>query len=108
MPKQQGSKQELLKVILMLLGLIIIGYLIMPYINDQNVQQLGIFLAPVFSGLVVASFAYGIVYVDNLNPVVTPATPFTIDPNARSPVHLCYVGAIASGVIVTLIMYVNS
>lgn len=105
---ESAAKQGFLKVLLLLTGLATMGYLIMPYINNNNMKELSIILASLLSGLVVASFAYGTVYVDSLNPGVTSPAPFSTDPNGRAQQQLCFVGAIASGAIVTLIMYVNS
>ncbi|KAM8720554.1 hypothetical protein ACLKA7_006574 [Drosophila subpalustris] len=68
-------------------------------------SELSIILAPMLSALSVAFYAYGIFYVDTLNPGVGSPTPFSADPNGHSHLHLCFVGAIASGVIVTLVMY---
>ncbi|SPP75628.1 uncharacterized protein LOC117591829 [Drosophila guanche] len=124
-----------LKKAALLLGILIIGYksviLSMPYINSGSVQQLTGYvqgqwsealewteshqlvskLSPLLCGLIVATFAYGMVYLDSVVPGVTPPSPFSPRSKQRfrqqksASLHLGYLCALFSGLLVTIFMY---
>ncbi|XP_001360748.2 uncharacterized protein LOC6590451 isoform X1 [Drosophila persimilis] len=124
-----------LKKAALFLGILIIGYksviLSMPYINTDSVQQLTGFvqgqwsealgwserhqlvskLSPLLCGLIVATFAYGMVYLDSAVPGVTPPSPFSPRSKQRfrqqksASLHLGYLCALFSGLLVTIFMY---
>ncbi|XP_026841281.1 uncharacterized protein LOC6590451 isoform X2 [Drosophila persimilis] len=103
----------------------------MPYINTDSVQQLTGFvqgqwsealgwserhqlvskLSPLLCGLIVATFAYGMVYLDSAVPGVTPPSPFSPRSKQRfrqqksASLHLGYLCALFSGLLVTIFMY---
>ncbi|XP_022228917.1 uncharacterized protein LOC111078516 [Drosophila obscura] len=124
-----------LKKAALLLGILIIGYktviLSMPYINADSVQQLTGYvqgqwsealgwterhqlvskLSPLLCGLIVATFAYGMVYLDSAVPGVTPPSPFSPRSKQRfrqqksASLHLGYLCALFSGLLVTIFMH---
>ncbi|XP_033252570.1 uncharacterized protein LOC117191932 isoform X1 [Drosophila miranda] len=123
-----------LKKAALFLGILIIGYksviLSMPYINTDSVQQLTGYvqgqwsevlewserhqlvskLSPLMCGLIVATFACA-VYLDSAVPGVTPPSPFS--PRSKqlfrqqksASLHLGYLCALFSGLLVTIFMY---
>ncbi|XP_034476720.1 uncharacterized protein LOC117783427 [Drosophila innubila] len=118
---------------LILFGILIIVYrivsLTMSLINSNMVQELSSYvqaqlsaaldwteehqlsskLSPLLCGFLVASFFYGMVYMDSLDPGVNPPTPFTTRSKQRNrnTLQLSYLGAIGTGIMVTLIMYLD-
>nr|XP_017011031.2 uncharacterized protein LOC108066851 [Drosophila takahashii] len=125
----------LLKKVALLFGALIIGYksviLTMPYISGDSIQvmshqvqsrwnetlvwatrhQLGSRLSPLLCGLLVAAFAYGIVYLDSAVPGVNPPSPFSPRSKKRfrdektASLHLGYLCALFCGFLVTAFMY---
>ncbi|XP_016985889.1 uncharacterized protein LOC108049273 [Drosophila rhopaloa] len=125
----------LIKKVALLFGILIIGYksviLTMPYISGDSIQvmshqvqsrwndtlvwatshQLGSRLSPLLCGLLVAAFAYGIVYLDSAVPGVNPPSPFTPRSKKRfreektASLHLGYLCALFCGFLVTVFMY---
>nr|XP_016927835.1 uncharacterized protein LOC108008486 isoform X1 [Drosophila suzukii] len=125
----------LLKKVALLFGILIIAYksviLTMPYISGDSIQvlshqvqsrwnetlvwatshQLGSRLSPLLCGLIVAAFAYGIVYLDSAVPGVNPPSPFTPRSKKRfrdektASLHLGYLCALFCGFLVTVFMY---
>ncbi|XP_016958816.1 uncharacterized protein LOC108030438 [Drosophila biarmipes] len=125
----------LLKKVALLIGILIIGcksvILTMPYVSGDSIQvlshqvqsrwnetlvwatrhQLGSRLSPLLCGLIVAAFAYGIVYLDSAVPGVNPPAPFTPRSKRRfreektASLHLGYLCALFCGFLVTVFMY---
>ncbi|XP_043643686.1 ADP-ribosylation factor-like protein 6-interacting protein 6 [Drosophila teissieri] len=125
----------LIKKVALLFGILIIGYksviLTMPYITGDSIQvlshqvqsrwnetlvwatrhQLGSRLSPLLCGLLVAAFAYGIVYLDSAVPGVNPPSPFSPRSKKRfreektASLHLGYLCALFCGFLVTVFMY---
>ncbi|XP_017125521.1 uncharacterized protein LOC108144875 [Drosophila elegans] len=125
----------LIKKVALLFGILIIGYksviLTMPYISGDSIQvlshqlqsrwnealvwatshQLGSRLSPLLCGLLVAAFAYGIVYLDSAVPGVNPPSPFSPRSKKRfreektASLHLGYLCALFCGFLVTIFMY---
>ncbi|XP_017040773.1 ADP-ribosylation factor-like protein 6-interacting protein 6 isoform X2 [Drosophila ficusphila] len=103
----------------------------MPYISGDSIQvlshqmqsrwnetlewatshQLGSRLSPLLCGLLVAGFAYGIVYLDSAVPGVNPPSPFSPRSKKRfreekaASLHLGYLCALFCGFLVTVFMY---
>ncbi|XP_030554412.1 uncharacterized protein LOC115758038 [Drosophila novamexicana] len=133
---QEPTFDVRLKALILLFGIIIIGYriitLTMPYINGSNVQQLSSYvqaqlsaaldwseqhqmrskLNPLLWGLIVSVFCYAIVYLDSAVPGVVPPAPFSSRSKQRSrlrssAVQLNYWCALGAGIMVTFLMYVD-
>ncbi|XP_017069538.1 uncharacterized protein LOC108106804 [Drosophila eugracilis] len=124
-----------LKKVALLFGALIIAYksviLTMPYVSGDSIQvlshqvqsrwnetlvwvtknQLGSRLSPLLCGLLVAGFAYGIVYLDSAVPGVNPPSPFSPRSKKRfrdektASLHLGYFCALFCGFLVTVFMY---
>ncbi|KAL7736026.1 hypothetical protein ACLKA6_003765 [Drosophila palustris] len=132
----QGPTSDVrLKALLLLFAILIIGYrivsLTMPLINSEMVQELSSYvqaqlsaaqdwseehqlrskLSPLLCGFLIASFFYGMVYMDSLEPGVNPPSPFSKRSKQRnrerSTIQLSYLGAIGTGIMVTLMMYLD-
>ncbi|KAH8400781.1 hypothetical protein KR009_000954 [Drosophila setifemur] len=140
-PKEKGrvgvfaTFDPRLKTVALLFGFLIIGYksviLTMPYISADSIQEfthqvqsqwratidwssrhkLGSLMSPLLWGLLVAGFAYGIVFLDSAVPGVNPPSPFTprskkrFYDEKRASLHLGYLCALSCGFLVTVFMY---
>ncbi|XP_062127890.1 uncharacterized protein LOC133840205 [Drosophila sulfurigaster albostrigata] len=123
-----------LKGLILLFGIAIIGYqfinLASPLINDSvphfcswvqtqlsaslewcREHQLGSKLRPLLCGFLVSAFFYGIVFMDSAVPGINPPAPHLFWSKERTSIKhtldLSYMMAMGSGVIVTLLMYLE-
>ncbi|XP_013118240.1 uncharacterized protein LOC106095552 [Stomoxys calcitrans] len=106
--------------------------IVMPYTNMENAANLRDYiessysnavmwanhhelmriLHPFVCGLLVAIFGYCLVYLDSNVPGVSPPTPFSPRKRAiyyqqRSSIHLGYLTALAVGVVISSLMYLD-
>ncbi|KAH8420968.1 hypothetical protein KR222_000172 [Zaprionus bogoriensis] len=127
--KGQGSALDLrLKALLLSFGIVIIGYqavlLIMPYTDVQQLSgyvqaqlsaamdwteehQLRSKLSPLLCGILMAVFSYGMVYMDSAEPGVNPPATLRRSRRGSSGLSLSYLGALCSGALVTILMYMD-
>ncbi|XP_039956943.1 ADP-ribosylation factor-like protein 6-interacting protein 6 isoform X2 [Bactrocera neohumeralis] len=73
-------------------------------------HQLYATLSPMICGICLAFFSYMLVYLDSDVPGLNPPSPFspvkqTYFRERRSALHLGYIIALASGLIVTIFLY---